>query len=72
MHDPNTKEPLLSPEVPPKKEWPTLVPLDSPALPEFDLSLLPTWAGSFAKALSQHTETPPALAGSMVLGNALF
>lgn len=46
---------------------PTLVPLDSPSLPRLDLAHLPGWAGNFARALAEATETPPELAAGMVI-----
>ncbi|MCP3679809.1 MAG: DUF3987 domain-containing protein [Gammaproteobacteria bacterium] len=49
------------------ESWPTLVRLDHPNLPKFDLSWLPNWAGDFAEALATHTETPTTLAGCLVL-----
>jgi hypothetical protein len=47
-------------------EWPELIPLDAPSLPEMT-TRLPVWAGDFADALSEATETPRELATSMVL-----
>lgn len=47
--------------------WPALVPLDAPNLPRLDRDALPGWAGDFAAALSDATETPVELAASMVL-----
>jgi len=58
---------LLSGASTPSVEWPLLIPLDTPDLPLLDLNLLPGWAGAFAEALSQSTETPPELAAGMVL-----
>lgn len=52
---------------PTEDSWPDIVPLDTPALPQFDLKDIPSWAGDFAGALAAHTETPPELAASMVL-----
>jgi len=51
----------------PVEQWPALIPLDAPNLPQLDLDHLPSWAGDFAKALSNATETPPELAAGMVL-----
>lgn len=51
----------------PKENWPTLIPLDTPDLPPLDPGLLPNWAGDFAGALAEATETPPELAAGMVL-----
>ena len=48
-------------------DWPELVPLDSPNLPNLDLKHLPSWAGEFAKSTSIDTETPNELAAAMVL-----
>ncbi len=50
--------------------WPKLISLDSPTLPALNLSALPTWLGEQAKAISASTETPPELAGGMVLAAA--
>ena len=47
--------------------WPDLIPLDAPRLPRLDVSLLPGWAGDFARELAAATETPPELAAGMVL-----
>lgn len=47
--------------------WPDLVPLDAPNLPRLDLAHLPGWAGDFARAVAEATETPPELAAGMVL-----
>ena len=47
--------------------WPPLVPLDTPDLPRLSADCLPGWAGDFAAALSEATETPPELAVAMVL-----
>lgn len=52
---------------PPPEDWPVLVPLDAPNLPRLDLAHLPGWAGDYASALAQATETPPELAAGMVL-----
>jgi hypothetical protein len=46
--------------------WPELVPLDAPSLPRLDLAHLPAWAGDYARALAEATETPPELAASQV------
>lgn len=51
----------------PVEEWPDLVPLDTPTLPRIDLGHLPGWAGEYARALSESTETPPELAAGMIL-----
>lgn len=58
---------LLNPSTPPEEEWPELVPLDAPNLPRLDLSHLPGWAGDFARATAEDTETPSELAAGMVL-----
>ena len=50
-----------------EESWGALVPLDSPDLPTFNLEHLPAWAGEFASALAASTETPPELAGGLVL-----
>jgi len=47
--------------------WPALIPLDSPNLPSVDPNALPGFAGEYAAALSEATETPPELATAMVL-----
>lgn len=61
---------LETPSAPPLVDgdaWPALVPLDAPNLPRLDREALPGWAGDFAAALSDATETPIELAISMVL-----
>jgi putative DNA primase/helicase len=47
--------------------WPDLVPLGVPTLPRMPETALPDWAGAYASALADATETPPELAVSMVL-----
>lgn len=47
--------------------WPALVPMDSPNLPSINPRTLPGWAGDYAAALSEATETPPELATAMIL-----
>ncbi|HYG91866.1 MAG TPA: YfjI family protein [Azospirillum sp.] len=47
--------------------WPSLIELDAPDLPHLNRSVLPSWAGDFAAALADATETPVELAASMVL-----
>ena len=54
-------------QMPAVENWPDLVPLDVPDLPKLSPRHLPGWAGDFAEALSQATETPPALTTGMVL-----
>lgn len=49
------------------EEWPALVPLDAPTLPSIDITNLPGWAGDYAAAVAEATETPPELAVGMVL-----
>ncbi len=49
------------------QEWPELVPLDAPTLPRIVPEMLPGWAGDFARALAEHTETPLELSAAMVL-----
>ena len=44
-----------------------IIALDDPELPRLDASLLPGWAGEFARAVSEATETPLELAVGMVL-----
>ena len=51
----------------PGSNWPALVPLDSATAPPLDGTLLPGWAGEYARALSAATETPIELAVGMVL-----
>lgn len=51
------------------EEWPTLIPLESSELPRLDDHSLPAWAGDFARALADHTETPLELAAGMVLAS---
>ena len=55
---------------PEPEPWPDLIPLEAPKLPRLDLALLPGWAGTFARELAASTETPPELAGGMVLTTA--
>ena len=55
---------LFKPAAP---DWPALVPLNAPNLPELDLAHLPSWAGDYARALAADTETPPELAAGMIL-----
>jgi hypothetical protein len=47
--------------------WPSLIRLDAPSLPSLDRMAIPGWAGDYAAALSDATETPFELAASMVL-----
>jgi len=47
--------------------WPSLIRLDAPSLPNLDRMAIPGWAGDYAAALSDATETPFELAASMVL-----
>lgn len=56
---------MIAAETPP--EWQPLIPLDMPALPSLKGGVLPGWAGKYAAALSDDTETPPELAIGMVL-----
>lgn len=58
---------LLNPEKPISNEWANLVPLDTPNLPGLETGCLPGWAGDFAGALAEHTESPRELAVGMVL-----
>lgn len=58
---------LLKSATPPQEEWPDLVPLDTPNLPRLDLAHLPCWAGDYARALADATETPSELAAGMIL-----
>jgi Protein of unknown function (DUF3987) len=53
--------------LPPAEDWPALVPLDSPNLPKLNSDTLPGWAGAYARALAEATETPFELAAGMVL-----
>lgn len=53
--------------LPPADDWPELVPLDSPNLPTLNPDILPGWAGDYARALAEATETPFELAAGMVL-----
>jgi hypothetical protein len=50
--------------------WPPLVSLDQPDLPRIGADVLPGWAGRFAAALAEATETPPELAVAMILATA--
>jgi len=61
---------LIGSVEPPGGDWPDLIPLDTPNLPRLDLSHLPAWAGDFARAVAESTETPPELAAGMVLVSA--
>ena len=47
--------------------WPPLVRLDAPSLPPLPGDVLPGFAGAFAAALAEATETPPALVVGMIL-----
>ena len=58
---------LLDSATIPAEDWPELISLDATDLPTLDLSHIPSWAGAFATELAKSTETPPELAGSMVL-----
>lgn len=50
-------------------QWSAPQPLDPPRVPaEFPLDALPGWAGEYAAALAEFTQTPPDLAGACVLG----
>ncbi|MCG5548891.1 YfjI family protein [Halorhodospira halochloris] len=64
-----TIEPFDPQDTPPEQqpEWPELVPLDAPDLPQLNPRQLPSWAGEFAEALATATETPPELPAAMVL-----
>lgn len=62
-----TADLLKSAAPPPVDEWPKLVPLCAPNLPQLDLAHLPYWAGDYARAIAADTETPPELAVGMVL-----
>ena len=46
----------------PEEEWPELVPVDAPNLPRLDPNQLPGWAGTYARAVAEATETPIELA----------
>lgn len=49
--------------------WPVLLPLDAAVeLPRLPANVLPGWAGAYAAALSEATETPAELAIAMALG----
>jgi hypothetical protein len=65
-----TAAPFVKPEPTEPDPWPDLIPLDAPSLPRLDVSLLPGWAGAFARELAADTETPPELASGMVLATA--
>lgn len=58
---------FLQPTKPVEDDWPDLIPLNTPNLPRISAQQIPCWAGNFAQALANHTETPPELALSMVL-----
>ena len=60
---------LLNAEKPLSDPWPNLVALDMPDLPELSSGCLPAWAGEFAQALSQQTESPEELSIGMVLAS---
>jgi hypothetical protein len=62
-----TAAPFVKPAPIEPEPWPDLIPLDAPKLPRLELSLLPGWAGTFARELAASTETPPELAAGMVL-----
>ncbi len=48
-------------------QWPELVPLSESKLPSLNLDNFPGWVGDYINALCIATETPPELAGGMVL-----
>ena len=50
-----------------RKDWPELVRLDAFNLPRLDPVELPAWAGAYARAVAEDTETPPELAAAMVM-----
>ncbi len=58
---------ILGAEPVPPTPWPSLIRLDAPRLPSLDRMTIPGWAGDYAAALSDATETPFELAASMVL-----
>lgn len=58
--------PLLQPTKP-SEDWPELISLDTPNLSQINPQLIPSWAGAFAIAIAEHTETPPELVISMIL-----
>ncbi len=58
---------LLQPRPPGSDDWPKLIPLSAPDLPEIDPSLIPSWAGQYANAVAAETETSPELAVGMIL-----
>jgi len=60
---------LLNAEKPLSDPWPNLVALDMPDLPELSSGCLPAWAGEFAQALSQQTESPEELSIGLVLAS---
>lgn len=39
--------------------WPELIPLDELEAPTIDLSLIPSWAGDYAREISRSLEVPP-------------
>ena len=47
--------------------WESLVPFGTNALPPFPLDALPSWLRAFAEAVTEQCETPPDLAGVLVL-----
>ena len=48
-------------------QWPALIRLDAPQLPDLPAAVLPGFAGDFAHAVAVATETPAALAVGLVL-----
>ena len=48
-------------------DWPTLVPLDRPPLPDLPKGLLPSWAEDMARAVTASLEIPYELAACLIL-----
>jgi hypothetical protein len=64
----NLLDTLSEPISPQQDAWPSLIPFGSDVnLPSMSASLLPDFAGVFAKELAVETETPPGVAVSLIL-----
>jgi len=51
----------------PSDDWPSLISLDGEDLPQVPIDTLPTWAGDYAKALTESMEIPQELAINTIL-----
>ena len=57
-----------NPEAVDPEVWEELIPIDTITPPEFPLDCFPETIGKFAAALSEYTQTDPAMAGVILLG----